>query len=141
MRQAYGIVLGSGFSPPTGKPRFSHNPNVGFPYGWNWTSGSSVESKIVGPSYSGFAHSLGGFSPFGGIPMGGSGGPFQPTPMGAGPNPQMQGGSNVPFQHPPLRPGEMPTPSNQVVHMVPMGNLYQMGGHTSYPSSYPYPPN
>ena len=65
--------------------------------------------------------------------------------MGAGPNPQMQGGNNVTFQQSPLRPRQMPNPSNQGVPMVPMGNLYQMGGYPSLPQpylgSYPYPPN
>ena len=77
--------------------------------------------------------------------MGGSGDPFQPPPMGAGPNPQTQGGNNVPFQHPPLGPGKTPTPSNQIFPMVPMGNPYPIGGYQfipqSYLGSYHYPPN
>ena len=77
--------------------------------------------------------------------MGGSGGPFQPTPMGVGPNPQMQGGNNVPYQQPPFGPRKMSNPLNQGVSMVPMGNPYQMGGHPSFPQpylgSYPYPQN
>jgi hypothetical protein len=88
MGQASGIVPGSGFFPPTSNPVFLHNPNVSFPYGWNWTSGASIGYQTVGPSYFGFAHNLGGFNPSGGLPMGGSGGPFQSTPMGEGPNPQ-----------------------------------------------------
>ena len=77
--------------------------------------------------------------------MGGSGGPFQPPPLGESPNPQMQGGSNVPFQKPPVEPRHMPNPSNQDVPMVCMGNLYQMGRYQSLPQpslgGYPYPPN
>ena len=90
-------------------------------------------------------HNLGGFNPYSGLPMGGSGGPFHPTPMGAGHNPQTRGGSNVPFQQPTLRPRKTPTPSNQSVPMVPTGNLYPMGGYQSIPQSYfggyPYPQN
>ena len=145
MGQASGIVPGSAFYAPTCNPNFSNNPNVGFPYGWNWTSSASVISQAAGPSYSGFGHNLGGFTPSCGPPIGGSGDPFQPTPMGAGPNLQMQGGSNVPLQQPPLGPKHTPNPSNQGASMVPMGNPYQMGGYQSMPqpyrSGYPYPPN
>ena len=72
MGQTFGIVPRRGFFPHIDNPVFSHNPNVGFPYGWNWTSGASVASQIAGPSYFGFAHNLGGFNPLGGLPMGGS---------------------------------------------------------------------
>ena len=145
MGQASGIVPGRGFFPPTSNPIFSHNPNVCFSYGWNWTSGASIGSQTVGPSYYGFVQNLGGFNPSSGLPIGGSGGPFQPTPMGVCPNPQTQGGNNVPFQHPPLGPGKTPTPSNQIFPMVPMGNPYPIGGYQFIPQSYlggyPYPPN
>ena len=57
----------------------------------------------------------------------------------------MQGGSNVPFQQNPFRPRQTLNPSKQVVRMVVMGTLYQMGGYPylsqPYPGSYPYPPN
>ena len=85
------------FFPPTGNPGFSHNPNVGFPYGWKWTSGALLGSQVAGSSYSGFGHNLGGFNPSGSPPIRGNGGPFQPIPMGAGHNPQTQGGNNIPF--------------------------------------------
>lgn len=89
MRQASRIVPRSKFFPPIGNPSFSNNPNVLFPYGWNWTSGALVGTQATISYYSGFGHNLGSFNPSGGPPMGGSGGPFQPPPMGAGPNPQM----------------------------------------------------
>jgi hypothetical protein len=145
MGQAYGIVLGSRVFPPTGNPSFSHNPNVGFPYGWNWTSSAPVGSQAASSSYYGFGQNLGGFNPSDNPHIGGISGPFQPTPMGEGSNPHTQGGSNVPFQQPPFRLGKMPNPSRQSVPMVPMGNLYQMGEYQSMPQPYrgssPYPPN
>ena len=97
-RQSSGIVPRSEFLPPTDNPSFSNNPNVGFPYGWNWTSGASARTQAAGSSYPSFGHNLGGFNPSGGPSMGGIGGPFQPPPSGAGPNPEMQGGNNAPFQ-------------------------------------------
>ena len=81
-RQPSGIVPRCGFFPPTGNPRFSNNPNVGFPYGWNWTSGVAIGTQEVGSSYLCFGHNLGGFNPFGGPSMEGNGGPFQPPPLG-----------------------------------------------------------
>ena len=60
-------------------------------------------------------------------------------------NPQTQGGNNDPFQQPPIGPRQMPNPPNQSIPMVPMGNLYLMGGYKSMPKpcpgSSPYPPN
>ena len=82
MGQASGIVLGSGFFPTTGNPNFSQNPNVGFPYGWNWTSSAPVGSQVTRSSYSGFGHNLGGFNPFGSPHIGSISGPFQPTHIG-----------------------------------------------------------
>ena len=136
MGQASRIVLGSGFPPPTDNPGFLDNPNVGFPYGWNWTSGASVDTQAAGSSYPSFGHNLGGFNPSGGPPMGGSGGPFQSPPLGVGPNPKTEEGSNDPFKQPPLGPGQMPNASNQGVLVIPMGNPYQMGGYQ--PMSQPY---
>ena len=134
MGQAFRIVPRSGFFPPTDNTSFSHNSSIGFPYGWNWTTGDSVGSQAAGSYYLGFGHNLGSFNPPGGLPIGGSGGPFQSTPMGVGPNPQMQGGNNVPFQQPPLRPGHMSSPSNQRIPMVLMWNAYQNGRIPIYAS-------
>ena len=145
MGQASGIVPKSGFFPPIGKPSFSHNSNVGFPYRWNWTSDASLGTQPSGSYYPSFGHNLGGFNPFGGPSMGGNGGPFEPPPSREGPNPQMQGGNNVPFNQPPIGHGYTPYPSNQGGPMVPIGNPYHMGGYQSMPhsylASYSYPPN
>jgi hypothetical protein len=145
MGQASGIVPKSVFFPPTGNPSFSHNPNVGFPYEWNWTSSAPVGSQVASSSYSDFGQNLEGFNPFGSPHIRGISGPFQPTHMVAGSNTHVQGGRNVPFQLPPFGPGQMPNLSNQNVPMVPMGNLYPTGGYQSmpqpYPGSSPYPPN
>ena len=115
MGQASGIVPERGFPPPTGNPSSLQNPNVGFPYGWNWTSSVPVGSQATSSSYSGFGQNLGSFNPFGNAPTGGISGTFKPTPIGASSNPQIQGGNNVSFQQPPFRPRQMPNPSNQSV--------------------------
>jgi hypothetical protein len=76
MGQASRISPRSGVLPPTGNPSFSHNPNVGFPYGWNWTSSASVGSQAVSSSYSSFEHNLDSFNPSRSPHIGGISGPF-----------------------------------------------------------------
>lgn len=56
--------------------------------------------------------------------------------MGANAKPQTQGGNYVPFQQTPFGPGQMPNPPNQSIPMVPIGNLYPMGGYKSMPKPY-----
>ena len=65
--------------------------------------------------------------------------------MGVSPNPQAQGGNNIPHQQPSFGPRQIPNMPNLNISLIPMGNLYQMGGYQSMPQpylgSYPYPPN
>lgn len=75
----------------------------------------------MGSSFSSSGNNLGGFNPSSGPPMGGNGGPFQPTRMGVGPNPLTQGGNIVPFQQPPLGPGHMLTLLTKVSQWYPWG--------------------
>ena len=144
MGQPLRTIPRSIFCPLIDNPSFSQNLNVGFPYGWNWTSSAPVGSQTTSSSYSGFGQNLGSFNPPRSPHIGGISGPFHSTPMGAGSSPHTQGVINVSFQKPPFRPRKNPNMSNQSIPMVPMGKLYQMDGYQSmpppYPRSSPYPP-